>query len=254
MKAKKGILAILAMLLVVSLVLAGCGGDNTDISGTIQQTQGTTPTQQETVSETAEQTQDTTPADAEERPLSIGKFEGGIYTNKYLGLGCNLDSNWLFSSAEELQTLPSGVADALEGTDLGEMMGEMTQILDMKADNVADLTTMNIMYAKLGLQERLGYLAMGEEKIIDAVLAQSDLMISSYEQVGIVVSEMKKVTVNFLGEEHYATWTASTVQGMNYYILQLYDYTAGEYGATITLGSYVEDNTSALLELFYKVD
>ena len=70
----------------------------------------------------------------------------------------------------------------------------------------------------------------------------------------MTVKEMKKVTVTFLEEEHTAIWTSAQIQGVDYYILQINNYTAGAYGATLTIGSYLEDNTESLLSLFYKAD
>ena len=128
------------------------------------------------------------------------------------------------------------------------------QIMDMKADNADALCTMNVLYTKLGLQERLVYLGMSDEEILEATLEQSDMMTESYAQVGILVDEMKKVTVNFLGEERVALWTSATTEGVPYYILQLFDYHVGRYAATLTVASYEEDNTEQMLDLFYQLD
>ena len=64
---------------------------------------------------------------------------------------------------------------------------------------------------------------------------------------------IEKVTVSFLGEEHTALKTSATVQGVDYYILQVFNYHLGSYGVTLTVNSYIEDNTQALLDMFTKV-
>ena len=48
--------------------------------------------------------------------------------------------------------------------------------------------------------------------------------------------------------------TASTIENIPYYTLQLFDYHLGQYSVTLTLASYVEDNTTQLLDLFYEVE
>ena len=60
--------------------------------------------------------------------------------------------------------------------------------------------------------------------------------------------------MEFLGEERCAMRTSATIQGVNYYILQVYDYHLGQFGVTLTVGSYVEDKTEELLDLFYAVE
>lgn len=225
---------LICLLLVLALLLAGCGSSKEPVSGQV--------TPQET--EAAEQ----------ERPLSLGRIEGGVYTNEYVGYSCQLDSSWVFYSAEELQQLPENVSEMFEGTELEEAVGEMTQISDMMAENVDALTTMNVLYTKLALQERIAYAVLSEEEIIDQMLEQKDVIVQSYAQAGIDVSKMEKVTVTFLGQERYAVHTTAAVQGVPYFVLQIYDYHLGQYGVVTTLGSYVEDNTESLLELFYSLD
>ena len=41
---------------------------------------------------------------------------------------------------------------------------------------------------------------------------------------------------------------------MNYYILQVFDFWLGQYSATITFASFVEDHTEDTLALFYALD
>lgn len=245
---KRYLFCVLALL---ALLLAGCGSGE-DVSGTVTPPEAEVTDNTKAPEDAEQPTAD--PGEGEETPLTLGEYEGGVYTNRYLGLGCTLDSDWVFYSAEELQEIPGDVASAMDGTDLGSLMEDYQQLMDMRADNAQDLAMINVLYTKLPLQERLAYLAMSEEELIDSVLAQSELMIEAYTQSGITVNEFKKVSVTFLGEQHWATWMDAAVEEIPYYVLQIYDYTAGQYGATITLGSYVEDNTGALLELFYEVE
>lgn len=228
---KNNLFITLTLILALTVVFTGCGGDSAaDISGQV------------------------TPAtEAAHVPVSLGRVEGGSYTNKYVGFGCELDSDWAFYTAEELQELPENVAELLEGSELvGDEMP--TQITDMMAENVTDLTTINVLYQKLSMQERLSYLAMDEEDIVDGILSQVSTMTDAYAQAGIVVDRFEKVTVTFLGEERTALWMAASIQDTPYYTLQIFDYDLGNYAVTTTLASYVEDSTGNLLELFFAVE
>lgn len=198
----------------------------------------------------AADTDDTTAEEETERQLSLGRIQGGVYTNEYVGMACELDSSWEFYSAEELQDM-SDIQDAYEGTEIGDAMQHMEQIMDMQAENVDELTSMNVVYQKLNLQQRLAYASLGEEAIIDETLAQKDVLIESYIQAGIMVEEMTKKTVTFMGEERVVLWTKSKVNDVDYYTLQIFNYDLGEYSVTTTLASFVEDKTEDLLQLFY---
>lgn len=228
----------MAVLLAAVMVLAGCG--KKDISGTV------TPAETKaTETESTEQ---------EENPLSLGRLEGGVYTNTYAGFGCTMDSSWTFYSAEELQDLPGTVKDALSGSELGDALADYDQITDMMAECVDDLTTINVLYQKLSMQERIAYALLSEEEVLDTTLEEYDLLVEAYAQAGIDVTSMEKVSVTFLGEPHTALKTTATTQGVDYYVLQVFDYQLGEYSVATTFSSYVEDKTESLLDLFYKVD
>lgn len=231
-----------AMLLILTVLLAGCGGKQENVAGTI------TPNETQNVTAAA------TEAAVEENPVSLGQLEGGVYTNAYAGFGCELDSEWVYYGAEQLQELPENVEELIQDSELGEAIADSTQIFDMQAENTTDLTTMNVVYTKLSVQERLAYAMMNEEQILDLILEQTDTLTEAYTQAGFEVLSIEEVPVEFLGKERCAMRTSTTIQGINYYILQVYDYHLGEFGVTLTVGSYVEDKTEELLNLFYAVE
>lgn len=232
---------LLAVLLAMAM-LAGCGSEKAeDVAGQI------TPTETQAAVQTETQVE-------EEEAVSLGRLEGGVYTNSYAGFGCTLDSSWTFYSAEELQDLPENVNEMLEGTDFADSAGSIEQITDMMAENVDLLCSMNVLYQKMDMQSRLIYAVMSEEDIADAVLAQSDSMVEAYAQMGMTVTSMEKATVTFLGEEHFVLRTEGTLQDVPFYMVQLFDYHRGSYSITTTMTSYMEDKTADMLALFYAVE
>lgn len=258
-KMKKRLICLL-MVLALFAALTGCG-ESEDVGGKITPATENATVPAGTVQQTPETTEaaetvvpETTVAAAEENTVSLGRMEGGIYTNTYAGFACELDSNWTFYSAEELQELPDQINELLSDTEFADTAESLTQITDMMAENVNDLTTMNVLYQKLSMQERLVYAALSEEEIADGILEQSDAMAQAYAQAGIEDAVLEKVTVNFLGEERTAIHTSATIQGINYYILQLFEYHLGQYSVTLTFSSYYEDNTESMLDLFYAAE
>jgi len=230
---KKRLLAMISMALALCLLLCGCGGESKEaVSGNLTPPETTAP--------------------VEEKSVSMGLLEGGTYENSYACFGFTLDESWVLYPAEELQTLPENVREMFQGTELEDY--EITQFTDVLAENAETLTTMNVLYQKISLKERLAYAVMSEEDLIDTTIAQYDTMVQAYANAGIAVESVDKKTVTFLGQTHTALYTVAAVQDIPYYILQIYDYSLGDYGIIITLGSYMEDNTESLLELFYSVE
>lgn len=231
---------LLALILALCLLLAGCGSSDTAPE--------TTHAAPETIPAAAETT-----APAENNPVALGIVEGNTYTNSYVGLGFSLDESWDVYPAEALQELPTAMEDLFDGTDLEDT--ELTNVIDFLAENVDALTTMNLNYTKLSMQERVAYTLMSEEELVDSIISDfGDALVASYSNAGITVERIEKKTVTFLGKERTAMYTVASVEGIPYYLLQLYDYGLGAYGVTLTLGSYVEDNTEGLLDLYYAVE
>lgn len=247
---KKKLCLVLALIFVLCAVLTACGAD-ADVSGQVTPTHGASET---IPGGTVEQPDPSVPEADEESNLSLGRIDGGVYTNEYVGCGCTLDSSWSFLSAAELEQIPDTVSDLISGSELAEALGDVQQFTDMMAENATDLTSMNVLYQKLSLQERLAYAALSEEGVVDATLAQKDMLIAAYEQAGITVTAMEKVTVTFMGEERTAIHTTASIQDIPYFILQFFDFDLGPYAVTTTLASYMEDNTGTLTELFYRLE
>ena len=182
-------------------------------------------------------------------------MQGGVYVNEYMGISCTLDSDWEFYTAEELQELPQNVEELFDGTAAEGMMSNLQIISDMVAENAEELTTMNITYQKMSMQERLAFTGMTNSDVVDAmVTSQKDMLIATYAQAGLNVQEMCKKTVTFCGEECDAVYTACDANGVAYYALQLIDYSLGDYAVTLTVTSFVEDKTEELLALFAKYE
>ena len=246
---------LICIALALCLLLCGCGSAKHP-----EATETASPALQEQ-SETTAPAVETEPAPAEteavpeetlaERPVSLGRISGNEYINEYLGYGGRFENGWDLYGADELQELPGNVADLFEGTELEEVLSQHTQITDMLAENVDTLTTVNVVYTKLGLQERLAYALLDEKAILEQVLSQQDLLTESYAAAGIMVSDMELVTIDFLGQERYAIHTTAAMQDVPYFILQIYDYHLGSYGVVTTFASFIEDNTASLPVLFY---
>ena len=101
------------------------------------------------------------------------------------------------------------------------------------------------------------FLAMGVLSVFFSLISgrgpQLSGAVATGAQAGITLQSMEIVTVNFLGEEHYAMYTVAETQDVPYYMVQLLNYDIGAYGVTLTISSFIEDKTGEVLDLFYKV-
>ena len=132
-------------------------------------------------------------------------------------------------------------------------LNQLVQFTDMLAESSEKMASINVLYQKLDLQNRLLYAMMSEGDILDATLAQKDLMISSYTQMGLESVNIEKVSVDFLGEKHFALKTTATTMGIPTYMVQVFDYHLGQYSVTTTFTCYVQDITQELLNMCYPV-
>ena len=233
---------IFAMALIAVLLLTGCSsGRRETVEGRVE-------------APSAMETPEVTESVENENPLSLGRMEGGTYVNEYVGFGCDLDDSWVFYSAEELQAMPEQVKEAVSGSELGDALDAMSQFTDVMAENVDALVNFNVLYQKLSAQEQISNAITSEEALMDGILSIQDQMVDAYAQAGIMVQSMEKMEVTFCGEKRFAILTSSTIEGVPYYTLQLFSHNLGSHSVTLTLASYMENNTEALLELFYPVD
>lgn len=245
---------LLALLLVLSVFLAGCGktAPESSVAGTVEPaTEATVATEEETPTEETIPAETAAPAD---KTVTMGRLEGGTYTNAYAGYGCEMGEDWTFYGAEELQELPENVKEAIADTEIGDLMEDVSQFTDMMAENVDQMLTVNVLYQKHTMQERLAFSMMSEEELIDGTLEEQDMMIAAYAQAGMNVESMERITVTFLGEERAALRTVGTVTDVPFYMVQIFDYHLGQYSVTLTANSYLEDNTQQILDLFYPVN
>ena len=223
---KRLICGLLALVMV--LALCGCSKGGDDPSGGTGEESGN--------------------QEPETREVTLGELRDGVYYNAYAGFTITLDENWKPCTAEQLQDISDLTQEALQDSAMGEQLAEYEQITDMMAECYNDLTSLNVLYTRLDMMERADYALLSEEQL---VVDQIELLTQTYADEGTAVESMEKKQVTFLGEEHFAVYTVASMDGTPYYTLQLFRYNlAGPYYVTLTLGSFVEDKTAELLDLF----
>lgn len=253
-------LCLLLSLLLLAAMLGACGGEpeESTIAPVATQAPESPAAQEPAGEEPAGEEPDAAdggPAEAE-RQLSLGSFSGSTYTNSYAGFGCTLDGSWTFADAQQLQQLTEASAGLVSEADVENYFSttNTTSLTDMYAESSEMMATVNVLYSKVSVAERLAYSTLDEEGVIDATLAQSEQLKSIYESMGVSVISTEKVLVNFLGEEHYAMKTVTDTGGVAGYMLQFIDPFRGSYSITTTIVCYGQDNTQAVADMFFPVE
>ena len=232
----KKLRTLLAAVLAMSLMLCGCGGESSEYP--------------EEGAEDAALSQEEAPQD---RNLTLGQVVENVYTNEYLDVYF-APNGWAIQGAGQLQNALEGAAGMLQGTELEETLEGLTQVMDMQGVAPDGINNVNVVYTKIGAAERLAYMTLDEEQILDAVLENMDSLMEVYGNAGISVSSMTKVPVNYRGEERLAIRTLGTVQGANICMLQIYECKLGSYAATITVTCLEEAQAAEVMGMFEKLN
>ena len=218
---------ILALLMALTMLLsfAACGGEP-NVRG--EKSNSNTGTTEETQEE-----------------LSLGAVDGLTYENKFIGIGCTLDSTWTFSSDEEMKALNSAGAE-LMGEEYVEAMKEATVVYDMMAtkDNLTDNIQVNL--------EKMNALQAIALDVAENYKAVAQAVRESYESMGATgfSEEYSKLTID--GKEFDVLNITVDLGGVQMYqtILSI---KCGTYLANVIITTAGENTVSSILEGFYLV-
>lgn len=188
------------------------------------------------------------------KEVSFGTWEGNVYTNKYMGLTAEFDSDWIIYSSEELQQVTGEAGNILESSNIGKYLEGADFFKDMMVENINELSSINITYMKMGKQEREESAKLTEKEIVQKTVDGMGYVTDAYAQMGMVLKASSAKDVYFLGEKRTAQYMYLDYMGNAYYTLQLYDYHSGEYATVFTVSSFNEDKTTELLKLFTKCE
>lgn len=244
---------ILAALLALSMLLAlsACAQNP---GGTITPQETTAPAATDGPAQDAtdfpehtDPPQTTAPSSGEAETSLFGSIQGGTYENAFLGIGCVLDSNWSIATDEEMAQLNGIVADAITDEVLSEAIQNSGVVYDLYATADQGLVSMNIVLENLGV---LYGIAMDEETYVNSSLDQLKTALTSMGMTDVTV---EATTVKLAGADHAAVQVHGLYQDVDFYELVVC-VKADTYMAAVTVGSYYEDVTDTVIDMFYAVE
>lgn len=195
-----------------------------------------------------EQTQTTAPTTvpattAGEKNPQLGDFADGTYVNDFLGIRCTVGEEWTVYSDAQLAQLNGLVLDTMTDADIVEQL---------KKSNVAHLfyatadsghRTVNVVLENVGvvngvLLDEKAYMTLSVEQLPNAL-----------QSMGLSDVTAEETTVSFAGTDHAAVRVHGKLSGVDFYE-KIICIKAGAYFGLVTVASYHEDQTDALLEMF----
>lgn len=236
---KKFIALLTALVMVLSF--AGCGKDK-DVRGTVSgnNTEIDIPTLDDVLVKPGEDGDG-----AEEAEFSMGHVDGLTYENSFIGLGCTLSSDWIFYDDEQIREINNFSAD-LAGEDIAEQIKKADLVYDMYAMNQDGTCNINVNLQKAPA------LQLAALNVADALESQMPMLKTGLENMGYenISCTLAKVTV--AGKEYDAIKVTGSLSGMNLYNV-IFSKKCSGYLASITVGSFGDDQTGEILGCFYNV-
>ncbi len=250
---KKLIAIMLCSVMTASLV--GCSDLFETFTDSVSEedVRGEQITNKESVEEDSEEKDATEESETEEtetenneKEFSMGKTDGLVYENEFIGIGCALDSNWRFYSDEEIMELNNFATDAA-GEEFEKLLQEANIIYDMYATSDNELDNINVNL------EKMSKLQLNKLVIKDTLEQTIPMLRDAYSNMGYTDFQAELDTVNIEGEEIDCLSMSAQIDGLNVY-QKTFGIKCNGYLASITVTAYKENTVDSIVEKFYFVE
>ena len=181
----------------------------------------------------------------DEAGLEMGSTSNNTYENKFLGIGCKLDSGWTFLSDAEIRQA-NNISQDLVGEELASQLENADIIYDMQATKSNSSANIVLNIEKLSTIQ--GAIMSEDEYATNAI----DGLVQGLESAGLTNVKATKVSANFAGGTHVAIDVSGEVSGVTVYE-KIICYKKGKYIAAITFASYIDNTTEEMLSYFYAI-
>ncbi|MBE6948190.1 MAG: hypothetical protein E7454_08110 [Ruminococcaceae bacterium] len=178
------------------------------------------------------------PAEPAEKTFETGKITSNSYESEFLGIGCRLESPWVFKTEEE-------------------MMETNKESLALVGDDYANaIKNAKIVYEMMATKGNGDSININLEKVSADVSAKTYLSLSmssvktALSNIGLKNINAETGTTQFIGREFDCIFINGKINGVMLYEV-LVAMRVGDYMANITIGSVVDNNCSQYLSCFY---
>ena len=235
---------ITSVILFVCLLfsMTACGVSKPDFNSKETAPATTENTEPATEAPTEPSTEEPTEED-EDKAFSAGTVEGSTYTNDFVGISCALGDGWTIATKEQIAQQMGLVDVLISDEDVIKQIENSSTAMIFMANKNDGTGSINITAG-----DTTSYLTalVNQKTIVDTVVAQlPDILTAS----GMEVIECGTEDMMFCGEENYGIRSNLTFSGISIHQRQII-LVKGTYTITITVSTYSQDITQALLDLF----
>lgn len=183
---------------------------------------------------------------ADGKEFELGQTSGLNYENKFVGIGCNLGSDWVFYTDEQLRELNNQTAD-MAGEEFQEVMANADVVFDMQAVNADGLCNINLVLEKTPALVAATYdFQKNYEKAFPT-------MKTSYENMGCTDYAYTFMDLTVDGKTVDGVFNTGTLGGVKMYQKQ-FAVKCNGYVASITVTAMGTDATDEILKTMYWID
>ncbi|MBO4290546.1 MAG: hypothetical protein J5898_01415 [Lachnospiraceae bacterium] len=221
----------------MTLVLSSCNPNPENIGGSVFSGSASAGTvaSEESLSENSS---------SEELKKFLGHTANNVYENAFIGIGCKLNTEWVFFDDEQIRHENETVAEVI-GEEYKKAVENETILIAMYAVKDNGLKNIYISLEKLS-GSKSDYT---ESQYIEA---SKGFLETPFTNVGYSNMSSTVSTASFAGSEHPCLTVTADYQGHKVYQLLIPVKCSG-YMATITAACYDEDLTADILGSFYSL-
>lgn len=183
--------------------------------------------------------------DVTEPEFSLGAVEGINYENKFIGIGCNLPSDWAFYTDEQIRELNNVVTD-MAGEEYKDLMESATIVYDMFATSSDQVSNINVNL------EKADPLTLAVTDLADSLEQSIPMVKQGLENMGATVTEAEVGTVMIDGEEFDCLRVTAEIYGLSMNVLTFGKKCNG-YMAAVSITATSEDALQEILDCFYVI-
>lgn len=173
----------------------------------------------------------------------LGEFSDGIYTNDFLGIRCEVEEGWTVYSDAQLAQLNGLVLDTMTDADIVEQLKKSSVAHLFYATADGGHRSVNVVLENVGV---FNGVLMDEEMYMSVAVEQ---LPGTLQSMGLTDVTAKAVTASFAGKRHAAVQIHGMFSGVDFYE-KIVCIKFGNYFGLVTVASYHEDQTDALLKMF----
>ncbi len=198
---------------------------------------------EEEVRGTVEENQTSQAAETEEAEFSFGEVNASKYENKFIGIGCNLDSEWSFYDDDQIKEMNNIALDAVD-EDVADLIDNADLIYDMYAVHSDGMSNINVNL------ENVGTATLAALDLAENLDKTKSIIQDSFENMGYEDVSIESTTVEIDGQEFDGLVNHASISGMDMYQV-LFCNKCGKYISTVTVTTFGEDTTQQVLDSFY---